>query len=59
MNVVDAGPIRRSISSLAADAKWAESSWVSVSGACSAEGGVDGGPSLYLHPRVALSVLFF
>ena len=36
----------------------AESSWVSVTGACSAEGGIDGGTSLDLDPRVGLSVLF-
>ena len=58
VDVVDVGPRRRSISSITVDAMRAESSWVSVTGACSAEGGIDGGPSLYLDPRVALSVLF-
>ena len=58
VDVVDVGPRRRSISSLTVDAMRAESSWVSVTGACSAEGGVDGGTSLNLDPRVGLSVLF-
>ena len=58
VDVVDVGPRRRSISSLTVDAMRAESSWVSGTGACSAEGGVDGGTSLDLDPRVGLSVLF-
>ena len=55
---VDVGPRRRSISSLTVDAMRAESFWVSVTCACPAEGGVDGGPSLDLDPHVARSVLF-
>ena len=60
VDVVDVGPRRRSISSLTVDAMRAESSWVSVTGDCSAEGGVDGETSLALDldPRVGLSVLF-
>ena len=54
MSVQDDGPF----SSLTIDAMRAESSWVSVTGACLAEGGVDGGPSPDLDPRVALSILF-